>query len=176
MTSPKAPVELSIAKPPTPNGWKWFMRFSGVLAMALFLLPTFYAVKYFGFDARREAELAGRVAPDDVAGRTGQHPANEAAKWSAVDSAAFRDANPDDIPLLVSIARNDPDTSLRLTAIAALGRWLSHLAINFQRPVETMQAKSALADLAVHDSDARISEAAQDAVGEIAEGGVVVRR
>jgi hypothetical protein len=147
--------------PPLSRGQKIFLRISGIIAMALFLLPTFYVVKYFSVDRSRELHIADHS--QDL----------EDILWYPNAEVA---ANPDYIPALASIAAAHDPTRVRCKAITLLTRQLLQPAVSFRRPVECLQAKSTLAGIAANDSDVAVRAAAQDSVGKIAQGGVVVRR
>ncbi|MGO8672729.1 MAG: hypothetical protein ACLQVD_15360 [Capsulimonadaceae bacterium] len=153
------------------------MRVSGVVAMILFLLPSFYVVKYYAVDRARETAIVRRIAPDDLSPRPGTTSANVAQKWSAIRSVNQR-VNADDLPLLVAIAQNETgdQVRLRLAALDALGNILRRLAINVERPLEAVQAKSAIAGLAESEPNPTVRTAAQNALGKIARGGAVIRR
>ena len=47
---------------------------------------------------------------------------------------------------------------------------------SFERPIEALQAKSTLADIATHETDPKVKAAAQDVIGRIAQGGAVLQR
>jgi len=49
-------------KPQASPFWRWFMRLSGALGIALFLAPTVYVVKYYAADLPREQQRARRVS------------------------------------------------------------------------------------------------------------------
>ena len=147
-------------KPSMPAGQKAFLRVSGVIAMALFLLPTFYVIKYYALDRRREATLV-------------------AAERAAVVKSSFTlpsSPTADDLPVLADYVRRATSTTDRVNAVRAMGGLLQNTSLSFQRPMECVQAKSALADVAAHDADRAVRMAAQDEIGKIAQGGVVLRR
>ena len=149
------------ARPAMSTGQKMFLRFSGVLAMALFLLPTFYVVKYFALDSGRENDLANIARTAIKNGMAVKLPAS---------------ATPDELPMLAEIAREGKSTKQRVEAIDLMGGELQRRSLSFERPMECVLAKSMLADIAAHDTDAAVRSAAQDEIGKIAQSGVVVRR
>lgn len=160
------------ARPSASPAMKLFMRISGVLAMALFLLPTFYVLKYYLCDAARENAIVERIAPDDTRPHHGS--VNLAAKWQAIDARLASD--PDYLPLLQAVAQYDASKALRLAAVGQLGDVMSRTSVSFARPLETVKAKSALAAIAESESDPSVKQAAQAALGKIAQNGVVVQR
>jgi len=154
------PLPSKEAKPSMSTGQKAFLRFSGFLAMVLFLLPTFYVVKYYTFDrpgeaAAVKAERAGAIA------KTYELPATASAT---------------DLPVIADYAKRAQNPQDRIDAITQLGVVLGDMKNSFTHPIEALQAKSTLADIATHEPDPQVKVAAQDVIGRIAQGGAVLQR
>jgi hypothetical protein len=160
MTDSASPTPAN-HKPTLAPGQKIFLRISGVIAMALFLLPTFYLLKYYAFDSARESRQVGQTRTAINNDRPITLPNNATAG---------------DLPVLAEVAHDAHDPAMRVTAIQEIGRVLGNTSVNFERPMECLQAKSALAEIAAHDSNATVKSAAQEEIGKIAQGGAVVRR
>lgn len=150
MSSPQLPSSVS-PKPPLPPFWKWLMRITFAVTMALFLAPAVYVVKYYALDKPREDAIikSGSV----TAGR---------------EEADF-------LPLLESHAQNG-STGERLAAVQRIGEALRQPYISVKRPLECLSAKAILADLATHAPDPAVRAAASDELGKVAQGGAVIRR
>lgn len=62
MTMPSDALPLPARKPQASPFWRGLMRLSGTLAIALFLAPTVYVVKYYAADLPRERQRARLVS------------------------------------------------------------------------------------------------------------------
>ncbi len=62
MTTPPEVPSPPTRKPQASPFWRWFMRLSGALGIALFLAPTVYVVKYYAADLPRERRRARLVS------------------------------------------------------------------------------------------------------------------
>ena len=129
------------------------MRLTAVFALALFLVPTVYVVKYYAVDKPRETEYARELGVTPL--------------------APLPTANA--LPYWEEMAR-DPQTDKRTTAIKTIGDILRQPGINYARPLECLTAKATLADLAVKDTNPAVRAAASEELGKVAQRGAVIRR
>ena len=154
-TLPTLPI-----KPTASPFWKWLMRLSGTLAIALFLTPSFYVVKYYAFDLPREKAIA--------------EPGS--AKWHDDPQ------NPDSIMAEVQVTKQPPHEeavqgqSDRIQAIRELGKTLRLPGMGWRRPMESLSAKAALAELASHCIDPKVKSAAAEELRNLALGGATLQR
>jgi len=136
------------------------MRLSGTLAIALFLTPSFYVVKYYAFDLPREKAIA----------------AQGSAKW--LDDPQ----NPDSMMAEVQAAKQPPrqegasGQSYRVQAIREMGKTLRLPGMGWRRPMESLSAKAALAELASHCVDPKVKSAAAEELRMLAIGGATLQR
>jgi hypothetical protein len=141
-------------KPVLKPFWKWLLRATTAAAMLLFLAPTFYVLKYYGFDRPREEALARR--PETTGG-------------PATDPDAL---------LRASRLAGDlhKPASSRQRAITEIGLTLRRSGVGWKRPLECLTAKATLADLAAKDPDPAVRAAASEEIGKVAQQGAVIRR
>jgi hypothetical protein len=136
------------------------MRLSGTLAIVLFLTPSFYVVKYYAFDLPREKAIA---APGSM-------------KW--LDDPQ----NPDSMMAEVQAAKQPPHQaavdgqSYRIRAIREMGKTLRLPGMGWRRPMESLSAKAALAELASHCVDPKVKSAAAEELRMLAIGGATLQR
>lgn len=83
---------------------------------------------------------------------------------------------PDNLLLQAKIAEHDADPMWRREAVWALGTTLARPGVNWRRPLEALNAKATLAQVANHDTDLTVRAAAGETLGEIAQHGAVIRR
>ena len=141
-------------KPTLPPFWKWLMRITFVVTMALFLAPTVYVVKYYAVDRPREEAFADR--PEMMGGA---------------------DTNPDALLRASRIARDiHLPTASRQWGILEMGETLRRPGVAYKRPLECLLAKATLADLATKDPDPGVRAEASAELGKVAQGGAVIRR
>jgi len=141
-------------KPILPPFWKWLMRVTFVVTMALFLAPAVYMVKYYSVDKPREREIV---------------------KQGLGENAYSRVQDADVLPLLEYRARSGTQAG-RLQAVQNLGETLLQPYISVKRPLECLSAKATLADLATKDKDPAVRAAASEALGKVAQSGAIIRR
>lgn len=139
------------SKPSLPPFWKWLMRVTFAVTMALFLAPAVYVVKYYAVDRPREEALAASPTRDLAAPRV------------------------DYLLTLEKRARN-ADAGSRPEVVRRIGLILRQPGISYKRPLECLSAKATLADLAVKDPDPAVRAAASAELGKVAQGGAVIRR
>ncbi len=140
-------------KPTLPPFWKWLMRVTFAVTMALFLAPAVYVVKYYAVDKPAEEAYVKRI----TAGVTYPSPTMYAViYWE-------RQAT-------------DVQGKDRIRAVHALGVILHLPAVGITRPLECLSAKATLADLATKDKDAEVRAAASVEIGKVAQRGAVIRR
>ncbi len=151
MSSQPSPVP---SKPTLPPFWKWLMRITFGITMVLFLAPAVYVVKYYAVDRPREEALVNR--PERMGGP---------------------DTNPD---ALLRVSRKAEDahlpTSSRQWAILEIGQTLLVPGVSYKRPLECLMAKATLAELATKDPDPAVRSVASAELGQVAQGGAVIRR
>jgi hypothetical protein len=151
---------LPSQKPTASPFWKWLMRLTAIFALALFLVPTVYVIKYYALDLPRETALA---QPHQLFWRQDPH-------------------NPDDLLAEAETAKEPivqrvlPAQLYRITAIREMGETLLRPGIGWKRPLECLTAKATLADLAVHAPDPAVRAAASEELGKVAQNGAVIRR
>ncbi|MGI4790704.1 MAG: hypothetical protein ACRYFS_17885 [Janthinobacterium lividum] len=138
-----------------PPFWNWLMRLTAVFALALFLVPTVYVVKYYAVDKPRETEQTKATNP----------------RWP-IELAPLQAAY---LPLMEERAETG-STEERMAAIHRMGETLRQPYISVKRPLECLTAKATLADLATHASAPSVRMAASDELGKVAQGGAVIRR
>ena len=151
MSATLKPIPPKLTLPPF---WKWLMRVTFAVTMALFLAPAVYVVKYYAVDKPHEQTIV-RQGLDKNA--------------SAVPQ------NADSLPLLEYWARTGRAAG-RLQAVQGLGETLRQPYISVKRPLECLSAKATLADLATKDPDSAVRSAASEELGKVAQGGAVIRR
>ena len=130
------------------------MRLTAVFALALFLVPTIYVVKYYALDLPRETALA---QPHQLSWRKDPH-------------------NPDDLLAEAETAKEPAAQAYQVNAIRAMGETLLRTGIGWKRPLECLSAKATLADLAVHAPEPAVRAAASEELGKVAQSGAVIRR
>lgn len=155
-------------RPASPKGCLIFLWVSGVLAILLFLTPTFYVIKYFAADNPGESASATKLDLTLLSAATG--PAAN-AKALQIDRIAI-----DNSALLVLDLQKDPDPIWRARAARSLGQVLAIPYMNYTHPMEGLIAKSALSTAAVSDPDAQVKAAASDALQGVAKNGAVIER
>ena len=154
-TLPTPPI-----KPTASPFWTWMLRLSGTLAIALFLTPSFYVVKYYAFDLPREKAIAVPIS----------------SRWFADPQ------NPDSLLAEVQAAKQPaPEAagqgqSYRIQAIRDLGKTLRMSGMGWRRPMESLSAKAALAELASHCVDPKVKAAAAEELRKLALGGATLQR
>jgi len=160
-TSPSPPAET---KKPMSRGQKALLRITGYVAIILFLLPTVYVVKYYAFDRAGEAAaIASERAGNDVSKR------QNAYRLPAVPTA-------NDLPVIADYAQRAQYPADRINAISIVGYLLGDITTTLTHPIEAIEAKASLADIATHAPDPKVKAAAQDVLGKIAKDGVVLQR
>lgn len=129
------------------------MRVTFAVTLLLFLVPTFYVIKYYALDKPREQKYAWelRVMP-----------------LAAVPTA-------DALPLFEERAQ-DRNSGARVTAIRQIGAILRGRGINYWIPIECLSAKATLSSLAARDPNPAVRAAASEELGKVAQGGAVIRR
>jgi len=142
-------------KPTLPPFWKWLMRVTAVFALALFLVPTVYVVKYYAVDKPRETERVRVTSP--------------------FISAQQMPLQAEYLPLMEKHARNGLPGE-RIPAVNRIGETLRQPYISVKHPLECLSAKATLADIAIHASDSGVRAAASEELGKVAQGGAVIRR
>lgn len=140
-------------KPTLPPFWKWLMRVTFAITMALFLAPTVYVVKYYAVDKPAEEAYVTRLK---TCACLPSLTMNAVIYWER--QAA------------------DVQAGNRTQAIHALGIILHQPAVGITRPLECLSAKAALADLATKDKNPAVRTAASDELGKVAQSGAVIRR
>ena len=131
------------------------MRLTTIFALALFLVPTVYVVKYYTVDKPRETARVQAASPDL--------------------SAQQMPLQASYLPLMEDHARRSGSEE-RLAAVHRIGETLRQPYISVQHPLECLSAKAALADLAVHAPAPDMRAAASDELGKVAQSGAVIRR
>jgi hypothetical protein len=149
--TPILPSQKPIASP----FWKWLMRLTAIFALALFLVPTVYVIKYYAVDKPQETERVHTTSPFLFAQ---QMPLQA-----------------DFLPLMEERAQNGLPEE-RLAAVHRIGETLRQPYISVKRPLECLTAKATLADLAVHAPDPAVRAAASEELGKVAQNGAVIRR
>ncbi len=134
------------------------MRLSGAAALLLFLLPTFFVVKFYALDQPRALSRANQ-------------PLSPSAK-----AALMASHDPDAMLQQAHLLRHDPDPVWRSAAASALETSVQMPGRGWQRPLETLTAKASLAEAAAQDTDANVRATASAALHEIARHGAVIRR
>ncbi len=149
-----AAIELKLVpiKPSAPPALKWLMRITGIIALLLFLTPTFYVVKYYALDLPREKQLQGVHILE-----------------------ALQDGNADALFYFTAQARSQ-DPAKRWFAVQSIGHLLQQPGIGWRRPLECLSAKATLAELAAKDPDAGVRAAASAELGKVAQSGAVIQR
>jgi len=140
-------------KPTLPPFWKWLMRVTFAVTMALFLAPTVYVVKYYAVD--RPAEIA-------YAKHLGYCLCIPSPTMEAV--------------VYWEQQARDARGERQIKAIKTLGGILGSSGANFRRPLECLGAKATLSDVAVQASDPAVRTAASEELGKVAQSGAVIRR
>lgn len=136
------------------------MRISGTLAIALFLTPSFYVVKYYALDLPREKAIAEAGS----------------VKWLADPQ------NPDSMMAEVQAAKQQSaqtavaGQSYRIEAIRQMGKTLRLPGMGWRRPMESLSAKAALAELASHCVDPNVKSAAAEELRKLAIDGATLQR
>ena len=152
------PPAEPLPKPPKLTAspfWKWMMRLTAAVTLALFLTPTFYVGKYYALDLPREKAIAG---PHGLQWLQNPH-------------------NPDDLLAETHTASRplaeefNPAQRYRIQAIQAMGQTLRLPEVRWKRPMECLSAKAALADLAAKDAEPQVRAAASEELAQIAQGG-----
>ncbi len=141
-------------KPVLKPFWKWLLRATTAATMLLFLAPTVYVLKYYGFDRPREEALARQ--PEMTGG-------------PATDPDALLRAS----RLAGDVHR---PASSRQWAIREIGLTLRRSGVGWKRPLECLTAKATLADIAAKDSDPAVRATASEEIGKVAQEGAVIRR
>ena len=131
------------------------MRVTTLVALALFLVPTVYVVKYYAVDRPRERELI----------KVGYG-------WQ---SAYIAPLKADYLPLMEKQARTGASGRRGLAAYT-IGETLLQPYISIKRPLECLSAKATLAEMATHDPDPSARRIASEELGKVAQGGAVIRR
>lgn len=131
------------------------MRLTAIFALALFLVPTVYVVKYYAVDKPLETEQTNAADP---------HRPIELAPLQA----AY-------LPLMEARAKTGT-TEERMAAIHRLGETLRQPYVSVKRPLECLSAKATLAELATHAPALSVRAAASEELGKVAQGGAVIRR
>lgn len=144
------------------------MWVSGVVALALFLTPAGYVVKYYAFDRGAELSRADRL---ELTVSSTAAPGLLSRK-----SAQVNDTQVSNTALLVRVLEQDPHSTWRLAAVKSLGAMLTRPYVNYTHPLECLSAKAELSHAAVADGDARVRATASDMLGVVAEHGAVIRR
>ena len=134
------------------------MRLSGAAALLLFLLPTFYVLKFYALDQPRALSHTNQTLT----------PSAKAALLASHD--------PDAMLQQAHLLRHDPDPALRGAAASALEASVQMPGRGWQRPMETLTAKASLAEAAAQDADPAVRAKASAALQEIARHGAVIRR
>jgi hypothetical protein len=142
-------------KPILPPFWKWLMRITFGVTMALFLAPAFYSVKYYVVDKPRETAQIHSAS------------LSQPAQQIPLDA--------DYLPLMEDQARNGLPGE-RAAAVHRIGETLRQPYISVKRPLECLTAKAALADMAIKDTDPAVRAAASEELGKVAQAGAVIRR
>jgi hypothetical protein len=155
-------------KAATPKGCAAFMWVSGILALALFLVPTGYVVKYYVVDNGPETARASGL--DLTTRSTGSNRAVTAKR------AMIGDNGVGNVALLVRVLEQDPDPAWRLLAVDSLAAVLARPHVDYLYPMECLSAKAALSNAAVADADPSVRSAASDAIEKVAEHGAVIVR
>lgn len=140
-------------KPTLPPFWKWLMRVTFTVTMALFLTPTVYVVKYYAVDRLAEEAYVRQLM---VCACSPSLTTNAIIYWE-------RQAT-------------DVQAENRMPAIHALGVILHLPTVGITRPLECLSAKATLADLAAKDKNPAVRAAASEELGKVAQGGAVIRR
>ena len=152
-------------KPLVSKPWRMFSRISGIAALALFLTPTAYVMKYYMVDQPKEARLTKELIV----------PAN-AAQVPQRAQILIDTPDPDNVALQEQVAAHSSDPVLRRRAVLAMAAMVSRPYATLRRPMETLAAKAEIASVAAHDTDAGVRAAASDSLGKIARQGAVIRR
>ncbi len=157
MSTP-APSSRSAPNPPPKPVlkpfWKWLLRATTAATMLLFLAPTFYVLKYYGFDRPREEALARR--PERMGGP---------------------ETDPDALLRASRLAGDlHKPASSRQRAIREIGLTLRRSGVGWKRPLECLTAKATLADIAAKDPDTAVRTVASEEIGKVAQQGAVIRR
>lgn len=139
--------------PTLPPFWKWLMRVTFGVTMALFLAPTVYVVKYYAVDKPAEEAYVRQLATCSCLPSL---TTNAVIYWE-------RQAN-------------NVQAGNRMPAIHALGVILHLPAAQIERPLECLSAKATLADLAVKDKNPAVRAASSEELGKVAQSGAVIRR
>ena len=82
----------------------------------------------------------------------------------------------DNLALQAKIAQHDTAPLWRREAVWAIGATLTAPNVNWQRPLESLNAKLVLAQVAQHDADPTVRAAAAATLGQVAQRGAVIRR
>ena len=153
---------MATQKTPMPPVPRLILRVTAAVALLAFLLPTVFVVYYFAWDAPRARQRAALLA---------SAPSVNARR------ALLQPLTPDNLLLQERVAQADADPMLRREAVIALGANLQQPGFGWRHPLQAGVAKAALADVATHDRDPLVRQAASIALSQIAQaGGAVIRR
>lgn len=89
--------------------------------------------------------------------------------------ALLEPTSPDNIALQEKVAQHDADPMWRREAIWALGATINAPTVAWRRPLEAMTGKVTLVNIATHDNDSTVRQAASAALGQIAQGKAAAR-
>lgn len=136
--------------------WMKVLRITGFLCLATLMLPTAYYVKYAALDYPAELKIARSASP-------AADPLAEPARVSQVQR-------------YIHMATSAPSPALRGDAVRALGAMIALPGAQILHPIECLNAKMTLSQVARQDSSPGVKRIAAETVDRIIARGVVLQR